>query len=159
MADRQNYILRYRKLIEKEQRVARNSIKPNNVYRMSTYKYVEGNTERLQGDNSTLLLVSGIYEGKIYGLKISYLKPEIFFKWAEEIVTENKVFQEDKKLISFNELAPSRDRKGERLYNEHIKNNSLIKKPDIPFRSYDRNGIRYISEVFFNREILESYYG
>lgn len=158
MADRQNYILRYRKLIEKESRIARNSIKPNNAYRISTYKYKEGSTERLQGDNSTLLLVTGLYEDKVYGLKISYIKPEIFFEWAKGIVTENKIFEKDKKLISFNELAPSRDRKGEVIYNEHIKKNSLLTKPTIPFRSYSRDGIRYISEVFFRKDLLETYY-
>lgn len=159
MADRQNYSTRYKPLIEKESRIARTSIEANNIYRISTYKYSGGSTKRLLGTEGTLLLVTGIFEGKIYGLKISYLKPETFFKWGEEIVTDKKIFETDERLVSFNKLAPSRNRKGEEIYNQHIKENALIMKPTIPYRTYDRDGIRYISEVFFTKEILESYYG
>lgn len=154
-----NYIRRYEVAIDTERRIARASLSANNVYRISTYKYTGGRTERLSGDKRTLLFVSGIFEGKVYGIKISYLKPETFFEWAKDVVTDTKVFEDDKKLISFNDLVPVKEKKGERMYNQHIKENNLIKKPQIPYRTYDIKGIRYISEVFFKKEILESYYG
>lgn len=156
--DKRNFSLEYRPFISKESRISRTLIRPNNVYRISSYKYVDGETRSLRGLDETLLFVTGIHKKVIYGLKLSKLKPEFFFKWTKGIVTQTDVLSEDVELVSFSKLSPPIDMTGDRFYRIHIKHSSLLKKPQIPYRSYKLEGIRYVSEVYFKKEILEEYY-
>jgi hypothetical protein len=155
---RQNFSQEYKKFIEKESRISRTQITPNNVYRLSTYKYSDGQTRSLRGLDETLIFVTGVYKKTIYGLKLSKLKPNFFLEWGKEIITQKDILNEDTQLIKFSELSPPIDMTGDRFYRNHIKNSTLLKKPQIPYRSYKLEGIRYVSEVYFKKEILESYY-
>jgi hypothetical protein len=155
---RQNFSQEYKKFIKKESRISRTQITPNNVYRISTYKYSDGKTRSLRGMDETLIFVTGMYKKTIYGLKLSKLKPNFFFEWSKKIVTEKDILNESNQLIKFSELSPPIDMTGDRFYKQYIKNSGLLKKPQIPYRSYKLEGIRYVSEVYFKKEILESYY-
>jgi hypothetical protein len=155
---RQNFSGEYKKFIKKESRISRTIISPNNVYRISTYKYSDGQTRSLRGLDETLIFVTGVYKKTIYGLKLSKLRPNIFFEWTKKIVKEKDILNEDTNLISFSQLSPPFDMTGDRFYRTYIKDSGLLKKPQIPFRSYKMEGIRYVSEVYFKKEILESYY-
>jgi hypothetical protein len=154
----QNFSRQYRQFIQKEERISRMTIQPNDVYRISTYKYSDGKTRSLKGVDETLIFVTGVYKNVIYGLKLSDLKPQYFFEWGKKIITDKEVLNEDKKLVLLSELAPSLDISGDRIYKAHIKNSELLKKPQIPFRTYNLNGIKYVSKVYFKKEILERYY-
>jgi len=154
-----NYTQLYKSLIKQEKRIPRSDIGTNNVYRISTYKDVEGDIRRLSGDSSVLFFVSGKFEGKLYGLKMSLIKPQDFFRWSKDIITHEEVLEEDRELIKLDELAEPRDTRGEYMYNKFIKTSSVLKKPKIPFRTYKTSGIRYVSEVYFKKTTLELYYG
>lgn len=156
--DRRNFSGEYRQFIQKESRISRTIIKPNNIYRISTYKYSDGKTRSLRGLDETLIFVTGIYKKTIYGLKLSKLKPNFFFEWSKKIVRETDILNEDTELISFSKLSPPFDMTGDRFYRTYIKDSSLLKKPQIPYRSYKLEGIKYVSEVYLKKEILEQYY-
>lgn len=156
--DKTNFSKGYKKFIEKEKRISRAMISPNNVYRISTYKYSDGETRTLRGLDETLIFVTGVYKKTIYGLKLSKIRPTIFFEWGKKIVQEKEVLKEDTELISFSTLSPPLDITGDRFYKAYIKNSAVLKKPQIPFRSYKLGGIKYVSEVYFKKNILESYY-
>lgn len=159
MIDSQNHIRLYRPLIEREVRISRNLLKVNNLYRISTYKDVDGNSKRYSGSEGNLFFVTGIYERKLYGLKVSLIKPQFFFEWFNELVESKSPILESNKMISLNELAPSSDIRGTNTYNNLIKNNPKLEKPQIPYRVYKLDGIKYISEVFIKKSTLEMYYG
>lgn len=155
---KQNFSRQYKQFIQKEERISRTLIEPNNVYRISTYKYSDGKTRSLRGVDETLIFVTGIYKKTIYGLKLSKLKPNYFFEWGKKFINQPDVLNEDKALIEFSELSSIQDVTGDRFYNTYVKNSGILKKPQIPFRSYTVSGIKYVSKVYFKKEILESYY-
>jgi len=155
---RQNFSREYKKFIQTESRVSRTLIQPNNVYRLSSYKNVDGETRSLRGLDETLIFVTGIYKKNIYGLKLSKIKPSFFFEWSKKIVREPDVLNEDTELVHFSKLSPPFDMTGDRFYRTYVKDSSLLKKPQIPFRSYKLEGIRYVSEVYFKKDILKTYY-
>jgi hypothetical protein len=155
---RQNFSRQYKGFIKQESRISRTQISPNNVYRLSTYKYSDGKTRTLRGEDETLIFVTGVYKKTIYGIKLSKIKPEIFFEWGQTIITEKDVLNEDNELVKFSQLSPPMDVTGDRFYKNYIKTSKLLKKPQIPYRSYKLEGIRYVSEVYFKKDILESYY-
>lgn len=158
MAD-ENYIQLYRPLIHSQLRVPRSRIRPNNIYRLATYKTVEGEMKRLSGLNETLLFVTGLFEGNIYGLKLNNIMPRFFFQWSQKIVTNTDVLQEEDDIISFSKLTEVRDLRGQFLYENYIRENPILEKPKIPFRTYKLSGIQYISEVYLKKDVLELYYG
>jgi len=155
---KQNYSRQYKQFIEKEDRISRTIIAPNDVYRLSVYQYSDGKTRSLRGVDETLVFVTGVYRKVIYGLKLSDLKPEYFFEWGKKIITNKNILQEEKSLVLLSELAPPLDLSGDRIYKSHIKNSPILKKPQIPFRTYNLEGIKYVSKVYFKKEILERYY-
>ena len=155
---KENYSRLYKGAIDTELRIKNTQITPMNAYRISTYIYSDGQTRSLRGVDETLIFVTGVYKKTIYGLKLSKLKPNTFFEWTKKIVKQKDILNEDTNLISFSQLSPPFDMTGDRFYHNYIKNSGLLKKPQIPFRSYKMEGIRYVSEVYFKKEILESYY-
>src|SRR6056300_662728 len=138
---RQNFSRQYKKFIKQESRISRTQITPNNVYRLSTYKYSDGKTRTLRGEDETLIFVTGVYKKTIYGIKLSKIKPEIFFEWGQTIITEKDVLNEDNELVKFSQLSPPMDVTGDRFYKNYIKTSKLLKKPQIPYRSYKLEGI------------------
>jgi len=155
----QNQALKYKPLILKEKRVAKNRLLPHRIYRISTYKYSDGNVESLRGNDSTLIFSVGIFEQKLSALKLSSIKPEDFFNWMKGIIRTKSVFETDKELIEIEDLMPVIDRGGKALYETYIKNNKSIQKLENPYRTYTISNIQYVQEVFIKKEILQQYYG
>ena len=65
----QNQAPKYKPFILKETRIAKNRILPHRIYRISTYKYSDGNVESLRGNESTLIFSVGIFEKKLSAIK------------------------------------------------------------------------------------------
>lgn len=148
----------YQQFIVKEQRIPRSQLEPHNIYRISLYKYSEGKTENIR---KTLFFSTGVIrkENKLYGIKLSEIRPEMFFTWAKGIAKNKNILDEEKLLIGFNEIAPPLDIGGKRIYESYLKNSKIMKTKNKPFRSYNFDGIKYVSKVFINKEILKKYYG
>jgi hypothetical protein len=146
----------YKPLIEKEERISKNLIRPRNLYRISLYQYSDGVTRSLSGIDSSLFFVTGIFERKIHGIKISEMKPEYFFEWFKKIMDMDKRKEESiDEMKKLEDLVIVADRGGQRLYDGYIKPSPILKRFGSPFRSYNIDGLRYIQEVQFKKNILK----
>jgi hypothetical protein len=161
MAATQNTAIKYKPFILEEKRVSRSAVKPYGVYRISTYKYADGNKESLTGMDSTIIFVTGIYEQKFSAIKLSSIKPEDFFKWFKKLEDKaSRVLNEERTTnIGLYDIATIYDRGGERVYTSYVKTATELKKIENPYRTYNKDGIQYMSEVFFKKDLLEKYYG
>ena len=136
------FTLRYKQFIESEQSVTKSKIKPHNVYRIDSYKYADGTTKTLVGNQTALIFVLEIKEGKVLCLKISEVEPKKFFTSL--------------KLYFNRSLNEERFNNAKRLSEILIRSKITNKK--IPFRTYNLDGFKKIEEIYFNKEILKSYY-
>lgn len=161
MATTPNQAIKYKPLILEEKRVSRSAVQPYGVYRISTYKYADGNKETLTGTDSTIIFVTGIYEQKFSAIKLSSIKPEDFFKWFKKLENKaGKVLNEERTTnIGLYDMATPFDKGGDRVYNSYVKTGIELKKIENPYRTYNKAGIEYMSEVFFKKDLLEKYYG
>jgi hypothetical protein len=161
MATIQNQAIKYKPLILEEKRVSRSAVKPYGVYRISTYKYADGNKESLSGNDTTIIFVTGIYEEKFSAIKLSSIKPEDFFRWFAKLEDKaNIVLTEGRTTnIGLYDIATVFDKGGDRVYNSYVKTGTELKKIENPYRTYNKDGIQYMSEVFFKKNVLEEYYG
>ena len=74
-----NHSSKYRLIQEGTgKRVSKRNLQPYGVYKISTYKYADGNKERLAGSEETIIFVTGIYEKKVSALKLSNIPPANF---------------------------------------------------------------------------------
>jgi len=81
-----NHSSKYRLIQEGTgKRVSKTNLQPYGVYKISTYKYADGNKERLVGSEETIIFVTGIYQKKVSALKLSNIPPANFFKWFKKL--------------------------------------------------------------------------
>ena len=80
------FSLQYKPLILSEESVSKSQILPRNIYKITTYQYVDGTTKTLAGIKTSLVFVIGITtDKKLTCIKISNIKPEKFFQWLKPI--------------------------------------------------------------------------
>ena len=157
-----NHSSKYRLIQEGTgKRVPKTKLEPYGVYKISTYKYADGNKERLAGSEETIIFVTGIYERKVSALKLSNIPPANFFKWFKKLTKSDKLFKESLSLpqTAFYDFGERFDRGGERLYTGYIKNNRDFVAKGAAYRTYNLDGIQYATEIFFKKDTLEQYYG
>ena len=143
-------------------RVSKGNIKPYGVYKISTYKYADGNKERLAGSEETIIFVTGIYQKKVSALKLSNILPADFFKWFTKLIKSNQVVKDAALALdntAFYDLGEIFDKGGNRVYDGYIKNNKDFVRKGAAYRTYNIDGIQYSTEIFFKQEILDKYYG
>jgi hypothetical protein len=151
-----NYAPQYRGYTEVGGRISKTNIKPYGIYKVSTYKYADGDRTNLKGTEETLIFVTGIYQRKVSALKLSNIPPLKFIQWLKKIVGVNS-YTEGKKRID--ELKTPFDIGGNRIYDSYIKNNSEFVAKGAAYRTYNLDGIQYATEVFLNEKTLKQYYG
>ena len=157
-----NYSPQYRLLQEGSgTRIAKTNIKPYGVYKISTYKYADGQSGRLAGTEETIIFVTGVYKRKVSALKLSNILPDRFFKWFKKVGVSNKAPLErpEEQKVALYELGKVYDIGGMRIYNGYIKNKREFSDKGAAYRTYNLDGIQYAAEIFFNRETLNKYYG
>ena len=151
-----NYAPQYRGYIDVGSRVSKTDIKPYGIYKISTYKYADGDSQTLKGTEETLIFVTGIYQRKVSAIKLSNVQPIKFLNWLKRVVGVNS-YTEGKKRID--ELKTPFDIGGNRIYDSYIKNNRDFVAKGAAYRTYNLNGIQYATEVFLNEKTLKQYYG
>jgi hypothetical protein len=155
-----NYNLRYKEYIDTESRIAKTQIEPMNIYRISSYKTIEGDIQSKGGNQSDLVFVIGTFptpqkDRKINCLKISEIRPDKFMMWLKKLVDKRKVDETDT-IIHLNELLIKSDNTGKLIFERFIKPSSIVYNlKDSIYRTYNTNGIRYIQEVFLKKEKLK----
>ena len=151
-----NYAPQYRGYIDVGGRVSKNDIRPYGIYKISTYKYADGDSQTLRGTEETLIFVTGIYQRKVSAIKLSNVQPIKFLNWLKKVVGVNS-YTEGKKRID--ELKTPFDMGGTRIYDSYIRNNKDFVAKGAAYRTYNLDGIQYATEVFLNERTLRQYYG
>ena len=151
-----NYAPQYRGYIDVGDRVSKNDIRPYGIYKISTYKYADGDRQTLKGTEETLIFVTGIYQRKVSAIKLSNVQPIKFLNWLKRIVGVNS-YTEGKKRID--ELKTPYDVGGTRIYDTYIRTNKDFVAKGAAYRTYNLDGIQYATEVFLNERTLRQYYG
>ena len=81
------FALQYKPLIESESSTSKTLIRPRNIYKINNYKYKDGITKSLAGFETSLVFIIGISPEKVVScLKITLIKPDLFFKWLKKLV-------------------------------------------------------------------------
>lgn len=151
-----NQASKYRGYIDVGDRVSKQNIRPYGIYKISTYKYTDGDRTTLRGSDETLIFVTGVYQRKVSALKLSNIPPLKFVQWLKKVVGTNS-YKEGMKRID--ELKLPFDIGGNRIYDSHIKNNTEFVAKGAAYRTYNLDGIQYATEVFLNEKTLKQYYG
>ena len=157
-----NHSSKYRLIQEGTgKRVSKGNLKPYGVYKISTYKYADGNKERLAGSEETIIFVTGIYQKKISALKLSNIPPANFFKWFKKLIKTDDVVKDLLELdnTALYDLGEVFDKGGNRVYDGYIKNNRNFVAKGAAYRTYNLDGIQYSTEIFFKQDTLNKYYG
>ena len=157
-----NHSSKYRLIQEGTgKRVPKGKLQPYGVYKISTYKYADGNKERLAGSEETIIFVTGIYEKKVSALKLSNIQPVDFFKWFKKLTKADNVVENVLTLpqIGLYDLGEVFDKGGNRVYDGYIKNNRNFVAKGAAYRTYNLDGIQYSTEIFFKQDTLNKYYG
>jgi len=157
-----NHSSKYRLIQEGTgKRVSKGNLQPYGVYKISTYKYADGNKERLAGSEETIIFVTGIYQKKVSALKLSNIPPADFFKWFKKLVKSDNVVESvlESSQIGLYDLGDVFDTGGNRIYDGYIKNNRDFVAKGAAYRTYNLDGIQYSTEIFFKQDTLKQYYG
>lgn len=153
------FTLQYNKFIQSEKAVSKTLIRPRNVYRINAYKYVDGKTKSLSGVESALIFVLGISpDKKISCVKISLIKPDIFFKFLKKMFIKGLVEDKVKSATQLEELLVLSDKGGKKLFSSFLKGDSIYDKEPDSYRTYTLTGIKSVDEVTFTAETLLKYY-
>jgi hypothetical protein len=152
------YVLQYKNLIQKEDKVSKTLIKPGNIYKIMAYEYADGVKKTLSGANTSLVFVIGIFEKQIFCLKISEMKPEKFFKWLKKVFLKNLNDEKFDEAQHLKELLVKVDKSGKQLYSSFVKPSTIARGPINPYRTYNLSGISIVTEVTIKKEILKQYY-
>jgi hypothetical protein len=153
------FSLQYKPLILSEESVSKSQILPRNIYKITTYQYVDGTTKTLAGTKTSLVFVIGITsDKKLTCIKISNIKPEKFFQWLKPIFKKglkDTDFDIEQKL---GQLLILCDRQGSKIFNQFVKTNPIYSKEPSAYRTYNISGIKQIQEIRIKPDILKSYY-
>ena len=157
-----NHSSKYRLIQEGTgKRVSKGNLQPYGVYKISTYKYADGNKERLAGSEETIIFVTGIYQKKVSALKLSNIPPANFFKWFKKLTKNDSAVKRvlESSQIGLYDLGDVFDTGGNRVYDGYIKNNRDFVAKGAAYRTYNMDGIKYSTEIFFKQDTLKQYYG
>lgn len=156
-----SFIAQYKPLIEKEERISKALIKPLEIYRISSYKYTDGGIKSLAGTSASLVFSIGVHDKKFNCIKISDIKPDLFFKFMGNLknktLTEQKI--DDSKFLYDLMIEIGSDRSGKVVYERFIKNSSefkTLKTQYNPYRTYNLEGLVYIQRVNLKKDYLKS---
>lgn len=153
-----SFVSQYKSLIESEKRASKSALLPRNVYRISSYEFSDGEQRSLAGQDSSLIFLIGIYDRKLISLKISEIKPDIFFKWLKTIQLKGLTEQKINESKSLDELIILDSKTGSKIFDGYVKGKPIYTKKPSPYRTYNLDGVKYIQQVNFKKDVLKSFY-
>jgi len=152
------FSLQYKPLIESESSLSKTMVRPRNIYKINSYKYKDGVTKSLGGVETSLVFIIGISPEKVVScLKISLIKPDIFFKWLKKLVRAGLSEEEMKNTESLEDLIILDNKDGKKIFNQFIKPSRLYIQNPPAYRTYLLKNIKNIEEVRIKKEILLNY--
>jgi hypothetical protein len=156
-----SFALQYNQLIAASDKVSKSLIKPKNIYRITTYKYIDGTTRTLTGTDTALVFVTGITPDRktITCIKITLVRPQVFFNWLNRFFIKGLAEEDFKDNMELSEILIKTDKAGKAIFNSFIKGSQLYRQSENPYRTYTMTGIKNIESVFFKTELLKKSYG
>jgi hypothetical protein len=152
------FSLQYKPLIESESSLSKTMIRPRNIYKINSYKYKDGVTKSLAGFETSIVFVIGISPEKVVScLKITLIKPDLFFKWLKKLVRAGLSEEEMQNTESLEDLIIVDNRDGKKIFNQFVKPNRLYIQNPPAYRTYLLKNIKNIEEVKIKKEILLNY--
>lgn len=152
------FALQYKPLIESESSTSKTLIRPRNIYKINNYKYKDGITKSLAGFETSLVFIIGISPEKVVScLKITLIKPDLFFKWLKKLVRAGLSEEEMKNTESLEDLIIVDNKDGKKIFNQFIKPSRLYIQNPPAYRTYLLKNIKNIEEVRIKKEILLNY--
>ena len=149
--------LQYKQLISEETRIGKSNLRLRNVYKISQYKYADGKSRNLADGNAAYVFVIGRVGDVIHALKLNEIKPVEFFTFLSKLknprmrVTESNFLHLDETLRNFGNIKTD---DGQGIYN--ILKGTKIYRGN--YRTYKLNSLTYLSEVFFEGDVLARYF-
>lgn len=154
-----SYYPLYQKLIEIDSATSITRVRPRKVYKITSYQYEDGHTEMYSGSKAVLIFVLGIYGGKLYAIKLSDIKPPVFFKWLKTAMLHNLKEEHFHDLKWLESLMMPGSKTGGTFFTTFVKGKPIYTKDPSSFRTYNIKGIKQISWVEFKLKELEKIYG
>ena len=149
------FSLQYKPLIESESSLSKTMIRPRNIYKINSYKYKDGVTKSLAGFETSIVFVIGISPEKVVScLKITLIKPDLFFKWLKKLVRAGLSEEEMKNTESLEDLIIVDNKDGNKIFNQFVKPSRLYIQNPPAYRTYLLKNIKNIEEVKIKKEIL-----
>ena len=152
------FSLQYRQFIEKEDAISKVLVRPKNIYKIVYYQYADGTSKTLSGPKTAYVFVIGIYDKKLVCLKISEIRPDKFFLWLKGIFQKTLTNERIDETNRLDEITIRSDRTGGTLFNRYVKGKPIVTQGKNPYRTYNMDGIRQISEVIINKDTLKEYF-
>jgi hypothetical protein len=150
-----SFSLQYKPLIESESSLSKTMIIPRKIYKINSYKYKDGVTKSLDGVETSMVFIIGISSEKVIScLKISLIKPDIFFKWLKKLVRAGLSEEEMKNAESLEDLIILDSKDGKKIFNQFVKPSRLYTQTPPAYRTYLLKNIKNIEEVKIKKEIL-----
>lgn len=155
-----NYINQYAPYIKKYIRASRTDIKPLNVYKIQTYRYVDGRVKSKLGLETSLVFVVGIYLKELYGIKLNNIKINDFLLWGRKILNKDGLNSLTEDKTALRPIMNEYNENGKDLFTAHIRSSSLMYSGSkmSAFRTYKMDGIIYTQQALFDTEKLKKYY-
>ena len=152
-----SFSLQYKPFIEKEDPISKILLRPKNIYKIVYYQYADGVAQTLSGPKTAYVFVIGIYDKKLICLKISEMRPDKFFLWLKTLFQKsltNERIDESKRL---DEITIRSDRNGNAIFSRYVKGKAILTQGKNPYRTYNMDGIRQISEITISKDTLKEY--
>jgi hypothetical protein len=133
-------------------------IRPRNIYKINSYKYKDGVTKSLAGFETSIVFVIGISPEKVVScLKISLIKPLLFFRWLVTLFEAGLSEEEIRNAELLEDLIVLDAKDGKKIFNQFVKRSRLYVQTPTPYRTYLLQNIKNIEEVKIKKEILLKY--
>jgi hypothetical protein len=153
------YSALYKKYIEIEKVTSIPRLRARKLYKITSYKYVDGHTESFNGSKSVYIFVLGIFKKKLYALKVSEIQPEKFFKWLKTAMLHNLTEASFHNLKWLENLVQPSPKSGSTIFNTLVKGKPIYTKEPHIFRTYNLQNIKQIMWVEMKTAELEKIYG
>jgi hypothetical protein len=156
-----NYLPQYTPYIKKFIRTSRQAIQPLNIYKVQTYRYVDGVVRSKTGLETSLIFPIGIYNKELYAVRLNEIKPNDFFTWTFKIINKESINSITQNVIPFRQVIKEFNRDGRDIFMGYIKSSSVMytKNNKESFRTYRLENIIYTQEAVFETEKIKKIYG
>lgn len=144
----------YMKFVEAEIPVSKTLIRPRNVYSIKSYTNVNGETKSYTGANAAIVFVIGIAEQKIWCLKLTDVRPVIFWKWLKPMLKKN--IKVDNTIQKLEDLLLVDTRNGKKVFENFVKGKQIYNIEPSAFRSYNLKGVNLAKELKFDLNFLKT---